>query len=136
MNIKKIIILMSLISLSGCSAIAPTGTEATFRYLGIAKGAADAAAFSATGKTVNDHLISAAIGKDCKLGRIITKKPICIEIDPSSHRYSIFNNKGEVISKNNVVEMKFPSEIYDFRKTLQKDLKKKLKNSHFKLIRN
>ena len=107
---------MSLVSLSGCSAIAPAGTEAAFRYLGIAKGAADAAAFSATGKTVNDHLLSSAVGKDCKLVRIITKRPICIEIDPSSHKYSIFNNKGEVISKNNVVEMKFPSEIYDFHK--------------------
>jgi len=133
MNIKKkIIIFSSIITLSGCSALAPSGTETAFKYLGIIKGAGDAA--STTGKTISDHLLSAAIKKDCKLGRIITKKPICVEIDQRSHKYSIYN-KGKIISKNNVVDMKFPSEIYDFNKTLEKDLKKKLKNSNLKLTR-
>ena len=31
--------------------------------------------------------------------------------------------------------MKLPSEMYDFNKTLEKDLKKKLKNSNLKLSR-
>ena len=87
-----------------------------------------------TGKTINDHLLSAAIGKDCKIGRVITKKPICIQIAPRSQKYSIFK-KGKVVSKNNVIEMKFPSEIYEFNKTLEKDLKKKLKNSSLKLFK-
>ena len=127
MNNKiRIIAISSIISLTGCSAIVPTGSETAFKYLGIAKGVADVATYKQTGKTINDHLLSAAIGKDCKIGRIITKKPLCVEIDPRSHRYSIFN-KGKVISKNNVVDMKFPSEVYDYKKTLEKDLKKKLK---------
>ena len=41
----------------------------------------------------------------------------------------------KIISKNNVVDMKLPSEMYDFNKTLEKDLKKKLKNSNLKLSR-
>tara|TARA_Y100000310_G_C20354604_1_gene656023 strand:+ start:153 stop:560 length:408 start_codon:yes stop_codon:yes gene_type:complete len=133
MNIKKkIIFLSSLIALSNCSALAPPGTETAFKYLGVAKGIGDVATYSQTGKTINDHLLSAAVSKDCKLGRIITKKPICIEIDSRSHKYNIFN-KGKVISKNNIVRMKFPSEIYDFKKTLERDLKKKLKKSNLKL---
>ena len=135
MNIKKkIIILSSFITLSSCSILAPVGTETAFKYLGIVKGVGDVASFSTTGKTINDHLLSAAIKKDCKLSRIITKKSICIEIDPRSYKYNIYN-RGKVISKNNVTDMKLPSEIYDFSKTLEKDLKKKLKNSNLKLSR-
>ena len=135
MNIKKkIIILASFVALSGCSAIAPSGTETAFKYISIAKGVGDAASYTKTGKTINDHLLSAAIKKDCKVGRIITKKPICVELDPRSHKYSIYN-KGKVISKNNIVRMKFPSEIYNFSKTLEKDLKEKLKKYPLKLTR-
>ena len=135
MNIKKkIIILSSFITLSSCSILAPSGTETAFKYLGIVKGVGDIASFSTTGKTINDHLLSAAIKKDCKLSRIMTKKSICIEIDPRSYKYNIYN-RGKVISKNNVTYMKLPSEIYDFSKTLEKDLKKKLKNSNLKLSR-
>ncbi len=135
MNIKKkIIILTSFIALSGCSALAPSGTETAFKYISIAKGVGDAASYTKTGKTINDHLLSAAIKKDCKVGRIITKKPICVEVDPRSHKYSIYN-KGKVVSKNNIVRMKFPSEIYNFSKTLEKDLKEKLKKYPLKLTR-
>ena len=135
MNIKKkIIILTSFIALSGCSALAPSGTETAFKYISIAKGVGDAASYTKTGKTINDHLLSAAIKKDCKVGRIITKKPICVEVDPRSHKYSIYN-KGKVVSKNNIVRMKFPSEIYNFNKTLEKDLKEKLKKYPLKLTR-
>ena len=102
------------------------------KYLGFAKGAADAVTYKKTGKTINDHVLSGAIGKDCKISRIVKKKPICVEIDPRSHKYSIFN-RGKVVSKNNVVDIKFPSEIYDFDKTLEKDLKKKLKRSNLQL---
>ena len=130
MNIKKKIITIPILIffLSGCSALVPSGTETAFKYIGITKGVADTVTYQSTGKTINDHVLSAAIGQDCKLGRIITKKPICIEIDTRSQKYSIFN-KGKVISKNNVVQMQFPSEIYEFNKTLKKDVKKKLENS-------
>jgi len=131
---KKIIIFTSLAALSGCSALAPSGSQTALKYIGVTKGVADVASYQSTGKTINDHLLSAVIGKDCKIGRVITKKPICIQIDPGSQKYSIFN-KGKVISKNNVVEMKFPSEIYEFDKILEKDLKKKLKNSSLKLFK-
>tara|TARA_B100001123_G_scaffold277029_1_gene308143 strand:- start:4 stop:417 length:414 start_codon:yes stop_codon:yes gene_type:complete len=134
MNFKKIIFLTSLIALSSCSALAPTGTETAFKYLGIAKGAADAASYQKTGKTINDHLLSAAIGKDCKITNIVKKQPICVEMDPRSQKYNIFN-KGKVVSKNNIVRMKFPSEIYEFNKTLEKDLKKKLKNPNLRLLK-
>ena len=131
---KKVIIFTSFVTLSGCSALVPSGGDTALKYLGISKGIADVASYQSTGKTINDHLLSAAIGKDCKIGRVITKKPICIEIDPRTQKYSIFK-KGEVVSKNNVIDMKFPSEIYEFNKTLEKDLKKKLKNSSLKLFK-
>ncbi len=133
MNIKKqIIIISSIFSLIGCSSFAPFGSETAVKYLGIAKGITDATTYSVTGKTTNDHILSAAFGKDCKLTRIIVKKPICIEFDAKTYRYSIFN-KGKVVSKNNVVDIQFPSEIYDFEKTFEKDLKKKLKSKNLNL---
>jgi len=134
MSIKRIFFLTSFVAISSCSALATAGTDTAFKYLGINKGIADIASYQTTGKTINDHLLSAAIGKDCKLGRVITKKPICVQIDQKSQKYTIFK-KGNIISKNNVIDMKFPSEIYDFNKTLEKDLKKKLKNSNLKLIK-
>ena len=134
MNIKKIIIILPLtLTLPSCSSIVPSGSEAAFKYLGIAKGVGDAALYSKTGKTLNDHLLSAAVRKDCIIGRIITKRPICVQIDPT-HKYSIFS-KGKVVSTNNVMNMKFPSEIYDFNKTLEKDLKKKLKKTNIKVVK-
>ena len=134
MNIKnKIIIIVAFITLSGCSSLFPSGTQTAFKYLGIVKGAGDVVSYSQTGKTLNDHFMSAAIGKDCKLGRVLVKQPICIQVDPGSHKYSIYK-KGKIVSKNNVMNMKFPSEIYDFNKTLEKDLKKKLNHSNVKVI--
>ena len=134
MSIKKnLIILSSLITLSGCSAFMPATTDSAFKYLGVAKGVADVATYKKTGKTINDHLLSAAIGKDCKLTNVLKKQPVCVEIDPRTHKYSIYN-KGKVISKNNVVDIQFPSEIYDFNKTLENDLKKKLQNTKIKLF--
>ena len=134
MNIKnKIIIIVAFITLSGCSSLFPSGTQTAFKYLGIVKGVGDVASYSQTGKTLNDHVISAAIGKDCRLGRVLIKLPICIQVETSSHKYSIYK-KGKIVSKNNVMNMKFPSEIYDFNKTLEKDLKKKLNHSNVKVI--
>ena len=133
LNIKKnIIILGSFIALSSCSALVPTGSE-TFKFLGIAKGGGDLTLYAKTGKTVNDHILSAAVKKDCKLGRIIQKRPICIELDPSTQKFSIFN-KGKVVSKNNVIKMKFPSEVYDLNNSLEQNVRKTLKNSNLRLI--
>ncbi|MBH71392.1 MAG: hypothetical protein CMI97_02785 [Pelagibacteraceae bacterium] len=133
LNIKKnIIILGSFIALSSCSALVPTGSE-TFKFLGIAKGVGDLTLYAKTGKTVNDHILSAAVKKDCKLGRIIQKRPICIELDPSTQKFSIFN-KGKVVSKNNVIKMKFPSEVYDLNNSLEQNVRKTLKNSNLRLI--
>ena len=133
LNIKKnIIILGSFIALSSCSALVPTGSE-TFKFLGIAKGVGDLTLYDKTGKTVNDQILSAAVKKDCKLGRIIQKRPICIELDPSTQKFSIFN-KGKVVSKNNVIKMKFPSEVYDLNNSLEQNVRKTLKNSNLRLI--
>ena len=132
-SIKKIIFLASFLILSGCTAIGPIGGEAAFKYLGFGKGAVDLASYSSTGKTINDHLFSAIIGKDCKIGRIITRKPICVEIDARSQKYNVYN-QGKIISKNNIVRMKFPSQVYEFNKTLKQSLKKKLKKSNIKLV--
>ena len=81
---KKVIIFTAFVALSGCSALVPSGGDTALKYLGISKGIADVASYQSTGKTINDHLLSAVIGKDCKIGRVITKKPICFQIDPGS----------------------------------------------------
>ena len=68
MNLKKkIIIITSFVALSGCSALAPHGTETAFKYIGLMKGVGDVASYTSTGKTINDHLLSATIKKIVKL---------------------------------------------------------------------
>ena len=116
LNIKKnIIILGSFIALSSCSALVPTGSE-TFKFLGIAKGVGDLTLYAKTGKTVNDHILSAAVKKDCKLGRIIQKRPICIELDPSTQKFSIFN-KGKVVRINLLSSKLLIESINSFNKS-------------------
>src|SRR5713226_5046571 len=45
----------------------------------IASYAADGVSYVATGKSVTDHGISAATGRDCALWRIVKSKPICTD---------------------------------------------------------
>ena len=126
---KKIICLsFAVLLLSNCSSLAPASLETAFKYIGYGKLGADAITLSATGKTTNDHMLSYAIGKDCKISRVIRKQSICVEIDPKVYKYKLFN-KGTLVSADNVVRMKFPSEIYDFNNTLKNkySIKKALK---------
>jgi len=119
---KKIILPVSgLIILSSCSAVAPNSLQTTFKYLGFAKGGVDAVTLSATGKTSNDHLLSYVVGKNCKISRLLRKQPICLELEPKVFKYKLFK-KGKLVSTDNVVKMQFPSEVYDFNKTLKKHL--------------
>ena len=41
-----------------------------------------------------------------------------MEVDLNSFKYKLFKN-GKVVSKDNVVRMKFPSEMYNFDKTVK-----------------
>ncbi len=137
-HIKKnhIILLSCLFTLSNCSLIVPPSMQSSLQYLGYAKGAVDAVSYTKTGKTSTDHIISAMVGKDCKVSRAIRKKAICIEFDAKVFKYKVFNKNGHELSSNNVIKMQFPSEIYDFDKTLKKDLQKKLKKNKLKLSKN
>ena len=63
-------------------------------------------------------------GQDCKIARLLKKQPICIEVNSKTFKYKLFK-KGDLVSTNNVVRMKFPSEIYDFKKAIKKDILKK-----------
>ena len=122
---KFVLPLFPVFLLVNCSAIAPTTSlETSFKYFSFAKGGADLVSLSATGKTTNDHFLSAAFGKDCKISRLLKKQTICIEVNPKTFKYKLFK-KGGFVSTNNVVKMKFPSEIYDFKKAIKKDLLKK-----------
>lgn len=42
-----------------------------------AKTAADVVAYGTTGKTLTDHAISQAVGKDCQLLNVLEKKNVC-----------------------------------------------------------
>ena len=136
MKNKHIIVVSTLFLLSNCSLIAPPSMQSSLQYLGYAKGAVDTVSYVKTGKTSTDHIVSAFIGKDCKISRVIRKKTICVEFDPKVFKYKIFNTKGREVSSNNIIKMQFPSEIYDFNKTLEKDLQKKLKKNKVKTPKN
>ena len=119
---KKFIFPSSVIFLlANCSAIAPSSFETSFKYLGYLKGGMDSASFITTGKTTNDHMLSTVIGKDCRIARLIKKKPMCIEINSKVFKYKLFK-EGKLVTSNNVVKMQFPSEIYDFKHALKKNL--------------
>ena len=72
-----------LLSLAACSPLAallgyngPAIQVAA--QLDQAKLVADGVSFVGSGKTVTDHVISAATGSDCKLINVLDKAPVCI----------------------------------------------------------
>ena len=48
--------------------------------------AGDGVSFVASSKTINDHLLSTAVGKDCKVFNVISRDPVCKtrDADPKS----------------------------------------------------
>lgn len=49
----------------------------------IASYAIDGVALVASGKTVKDHALSAAIGQDCAMFRVVTGAPVCTDYEPN-----------------------------------------------------
>jgi len=60
--------LLSVLFLSGC-ALPPAVSVASF--------VADGVSYVLTGKNTTDHAISAVVGQDCALIRVVRDKPIC-----------------------------------------------------------
>ena len=67
----KILIIFSTLILSGCA-----GPLTVLSYY---KTAADGVMWIITDKTINDHALSAATDKDCKMFRVLEDKKICID---------------------------------------------------------
>jgi hypothetical protein len=81
--LRLMLLVPVLLSLAACAAIAGVfGYSAPVIQLAAqvdqAKLAADGVSYLKTGKTVTDHIISAATGNDCKVTNILDKAPICI----------------------------------------------------------
>ena len=75
---SKIFIVMACLGLSGC--IAPP----IVTYISLAM---DGVSFVATGKSVGDHALSAAVNEDCAVLRVITEqdvKAVCREYDSAT----------------------------------------------------
>ena len=70
---------LSLFLLSGCAI--PGVSSGVGAYLSYSKSAGDAISFVASDKTLNDHVISAALQKDCVLFRALKDEDICAEIE-------------------------------------------------------
>lgn len=70
------IIFVSLIFLSGCAALPPF-----LSYLSYTKTAADAISYLATKKSTTDHLMSAAMEKDCAMHRALKNEEVCVDYD-------------------------------------------------------
>ena len=49
----------------------------------IASYAIDGVALVASGKTIKDHALSAAVGQDCSMFRVVSGEPICSDYEPS-----------------------------------------------------
>lgn len=52
--------------------------------ISIASYALDGVALVASGKTIKDHALSAAIGQDCSMFRVVSGEPVCVDYEPSA----------------------------------------------------
>ena len=84
---NNVLILVAILTLStGCAVIA-TATGASASTVTAVKTAeaikfgADLVSYGTTDKTITDHAISKATGKDCKLTNIFNKQAPCQDID-------------------------------------------------------
>lgn len=99
-SIKRLIILSSLIFLlSGCGTLA---LNPAFSYLSYLKSAGDAASYMATGKTIADHVISAALEKDCAIVRAIKNEKICVDLKKRNNLKT--DGKYVVVNRLEVVQ--------------------------------
>lgn len=82
--IRLAVILSLSLSVTACAPLlGMLGTDATLVQVVAnverVKLAADGASLASSQKTLNDHIISAALGKDCKMFNILTKESVCTD---------------------------------------------------------
>lgn len=87
LTVKHFILMIRLIFLTlllnGCAILASVGgasttTVSTFETIDYAKGAADVVLYTETKKTLTDHVISKALGKDCRMFNVFNDKKVCV----------------------------------------------------------
>ena len=73
---RKLLLSLSLISISGCIALNP-GTVEAIKITSEVKTVGDGISTASTGKTLTDHAISKAIDKDCNIFHMFNGKKFC-----------------------------------------------------------
>jgi hypothetical protein len=73
MRHSRLAVLIGVLLLPGC--LSPAATAVSW--------GADGASYAASGKTIGDHALSAALVRDCGIFRIVRDKPICVDLPPS-----------------------------------------------------
>jgi hypothetical protein len=85
--IRLACLLCTALGLSACAPLlAIVGTNQTFVQVAAqverVRLAGDGASFAASNKTITDHALSKATGKDCKIFNVLTTESVCAEKTP------------------------------------------------------
>ena len=83
---KCFCLLVVIIIIVSCSLITPMTTSSTsIKELSFAKTTTELLTEYYTDKTATDHVVSAVLGKDCKISRAAKREKICNEIKPKAY---------------------------------------------------
>lgn len=80
---------LAVLALSGCVAVPASMTIASFAF--------DGMSYAATGKSTNDHALSAVTGEDCALWRVVKDKPVCAEPAKTGAK-EVFYGNGDALA--------------------------------------
>lgn len=86
-SFRLVCLLCAALGLSACAPmLALLGTNTTavqiVAQIERVKLAGDGASYAASNKTITDHVLSQATGKDCKVFNVLTKESVCADKTP------------------------------------------------------
>ena len=96
-----LLVVISIIA--SCSLIAPmTTSSTTAKQLSLVKTSVEVVTEYYTDKTATDHVVSAVLGKDCKMSRVAKREAICNEIKPKTYDDKFNSKFGNIFNENKI----------------------------------
>ena len=113
--------------ITSCSLIAPMATSSnTAKQLSFVKTSLEVVTEYYTDKTATDHVVSAVLGKDCKMSRVAKREEICNEIKPKAYNDEFSSKFSNILNDNkmNMVLNLKETDLVNFNQNFADDRKK------------
>ena len=134
-----LLVVISIIA--SCSLIAPmTTSSTTAKQLSLVKTSVEVVTEYYTDKTATDHVVSAVLGKDCKMSRVAKREEICNEIKPKAYDDEFSSKLGNILNENkmNMVLNLRETDLVNSNQNFADDRKKvdNIKKNNVEVLKN